>query len=152
MVLRDFSEKSPAFNFLVDATDISTRVLETAVRGVYKEEKIAAVPPRLKKEYIMVSKDRSRRRVRMTPELRECVRFRRLNFMEDDFGIGELVDILFCRNVIIYFDRLTQQRLLGKLYDHLIPGGFIFMGHSETLSGLNTSLVSVGPMVYRKPL
>jgi chemotaxis protein methyltransferase CheR len=64
----------------------------------------------------------------------------------------ELQDIIFCRNVIIYFDRPTQEKVLGRLCQHLIPGGYLFMGHSETLSRLDLPLVSVGPMVYRKPL
>ncbi len=152
MVLGEFGEKSPSFDFLVHATDISTRVLDTAIRGVYREEKVVTVPPALKQKFVMKSRDRDRKLVRIAPELRARVRFRRVNFMEDDFGVDEPVDILFCRNVIIYFDRNTQERLLKRLYDHLIPGGYIFMGHSETLSGLNTSLVSAGPMVYRKPL
>jgi chemotaxis protein methyltransferase CheR len=152
MVLSEFREQCPPFDFSVEATDISTRVLETARRGVYKEEKAATVPSVLKKKYFMVSKDKDRRLVRMVPELRTSVRFRRLNFMEDNFDIGGPVDILFCRNVIIYFDKPTQERLLNRLCGHLIPGGYMFMGHSETLSGLKTPLVSAGPMVYKKPL
>lgn len=152
MVLSEFREKCPSFDFSIEATDISTKVLEKASRGVYAEEKIATVPPVLKKKYVMVSKDRNKRLVRVAPELRVSVRFRRLNFMEDDFDIDAPVDIIFCRNVIIYFDKQTQERLLNHLCGHLIPGGYIFTGHSETLSGLNTPLVTVGPMVYKKPL
>lgn len=72
--------------------------------------------------------------------------------MESDFGMREPMDMIFCRNVIIYFDRQTQERLIHRLCSHLRSGGYIFMGHSETLSGLNVPLVPVGPMVYRKPL
>ncbi len=72
--------------------------------------------------------------------------------MDSDFGIKEPVDIIFCRNVIIYFDRPTQEKLLNRFCHHLIPGGYLFMGHSETLNGLGVPLVSAGPMVYRKPL
>lgn len=151
MVLSEFREKNPAFDFSIEATDISTRVLETAVRGIYKAEKIEPVPSALKRKYLMASRDKAKRLVRIVPELRTCVRFRRLNFLEDDFGAGQLRDIIFCRNVIIYFERTTQEMLLKRLCDHLVPGGYLFMGHSETLSGLNTPLVSVGPMVYRKP-
>lgn len=152
MVLSEFREKHHRFDFAIEATDISTRVLELAAEGIYKAEKTLPVPQTLKRKYIMTSKDKTRGLVRIVPELRASVRFRRLNFMEDDFGVGEMVDILFCRNVIIYFDRPTQEILLKRLCAHLIPGGFIFMGHSETLSGLNTPLVPAGPMVYRKPL
>lgn len=152
MVLGEFREKHPDFDFAITATDISTKVLDSAIRGVYREEKIAAVPPSLKKKYIMRSRDRNRKLVRIVPEIREKVGFKRLNFMEDDFGRKKQSDIIFCRNVIIYFDRTTQEGLLKRLCAHLVPGGYLFMGHSETLSGLDTPLVSAGPMVYRKPL
>lgn len=152
MVLSELAERHPAFDFVITATDISTRVLEAAIRGVYREEKASTVPPVLKKKYFMQSRDRSKKLVRMIPEIRDRVGFRRLNFMEDDFGRKEKSDIIFCRNVIIYFERATQERFLERLCDHLRPGGYLFMGHSETLSGFNRSLVSAGPMVYRKPL
>jgi len=82
------------------------------------------------------------------PELRERVRFRRLNFMEPDFGLREPVEVIFCRNVLIYFDRPTQQRLLNRFRRHLIPGGYIFLGHSESLYGLNMPLVQAAPTIY----
>jgi chemotaxis protein methyltransferase CheR len=71
--------------------------------------------------------------------------------MESDFGLRERMDVIFCRNVIIYFDRPTQERLLRRLCGHLLPGGYIFMGHSETLSGLRVPLYQVAPTVYRLP-
>lgn len=152
MVLNELAKKQPAFHFMVLATDISTKVLDKAIRGVYGQERIEAVPGALKKKYFMQSRDPKKHLVRVVPELRAAVRFRRLNFMDGDFGMREPMDIIFCRNVIIYFDKPTQERLLNRLCKHLIPGGYIFMGHSETLSGLNVPLVSVGSMVYRKHL
>lgn len=152
MVLSDFAARTPGFNFSVLATDISTAVLEKAVRGVYKEERLETVPQMYRKNYFMKSKDRAKGLVRVIPEVRSLVRFRRLNFLDHDFGMREQQDIIFCRNVIIYFDRPTQEKVLGRLCGHLIPGGYLFMGHSETLSSLELPLVSVGPMVYRKPL
>jgi chemotaxis protein methyltransferase CheR len=152
MVLSEFAARTPGFNFSILATDISTAVLEKAVRGIYKEERAETVPPELKRKYLMRSKDRGKRLVRVLPEVRSLVNFRRLNFLEHDFGMRELQDIIFCRNVIIYFDRPTQEKVLTRLCQHLIPGGYLFMGHSETLSSLDLPLVSVGHMVYRKPL
>jgi len=152
MVLSEFAARSPGFNFSLLATDISTSVLEKAVRGVYKEERVEAIPQEFKRKYFMRSKDRGKGLVRVVPELRALVKFRRLNFLDHDFGMRELQDIIFCRNVIIYFDRSTQEKVLGRLCKHLIPGGYLFMGHSETLSSLDLPLVSVGSMVYRKPL
>lgn len=152
MVLSEFAVHNPGFFFSILASDISTGVLEKAVRGIYKEERVETVPPEYKRKYLTKSKERSKKLIRIVPELRALVRFRRLNFLDHDFGMREHQDIIFCRNVIIYFDRPTQEKVLGRLCQHLIPGGYLFMGHSETLSSLDLPLVTVGPMVYRKPL
>jgi chemotaxis protein methyltransferase CheR len=125
--------------------------LEKARNAIYQESQVEPVPIELKRRYLLRSKDRTSRMVRIVPELREKVRFRRLNFMDDDFGMRDQLDIIFCRNVIIYFDRPTQERLLNKFHRHMKPGSFIFMGHSETLSGLDVPVVSVYPTVYRRP-
>jgi chemotaxis protein methyltransferase CheR len=125
-------------------------VLEKAHNAIYAESQVEPVPMELKKKYLLRSKDRSSGMVRIVPELREKVRFRRLNFMDDEFGMREPLDIIFCRNVIIYFDRPTQEKLLQRFYHNMKLGAFIFMGHSETLSGLDVPLVSVYPTVYRK--
>lgn len=152
MVLNEAGERRQGFHFFILATDISTNVLDRALSGIYREERIQAVPTSLKKKYFLRSIDRKQGLVRVVPELRSLVRFRRLNFQDADFGMREPMDIIFCRNVIIYFDRKTQEKLVNRLCDHLTPGGYLFMGHSETLSGLRVPLVSVGPMIYRKPL
>ena len=102
------------------------------------------------KKYLLRSRDRDERLVRIAPALRSRVAFRCLNFMEDEFGLREEFDVIFCRNVIIYFDRPTQQAMLERLCSHLAPGRFIFMGHSETLHGMNLPLVQVSPSVYRR--
>ena len=150
MVLSEFALANPGFDFQILATDISTRVLEKAKNAIYPEVLVEPVPLALKKKYLLRSKDRSSGTVRIVPQLREKVRFRRLNFMDEDFGMREQLDIIFCRNVIIYFDRPTQERLLRRFHQQMKPGAFIFMGHSETLSGLDVPLTSVFPTVYRK--
>lgn len=151
MVLAEYALKVQGFKFQILASDISTQVLERASMAIYDEEKVAPVPPSMRKRYLLRSKDRDKRRVRIVPELRATLSFRRINFMED-FGMREQMDIIFCRNVIIYFDRQTQERLLRRFGDHLHPGGYLFMGHSETLSGLALPYVPVAPTVYRKPV
>lgn len=150
MVLSDFQERTPGFQFQILATDISTRVLKKAGNAIYTEENVSPVPPAMKKKYLLRSRNHAEKLVRIVPELREKVKFRRLNFMDGDFGMREQMDIIFCRNVIIYFDRATQETLLNKFYRHLSPNGYIFMGHSETLSGLDVPLTMVHPTVYRK--
>ena len=150
MVLNEFAVSRPGFTFQILATDISTRVLDQARKAVYHEDLIAPVSPALRKKYLLRSKDRQSGLVRIVPQLRAKVKFRRLNFLDTDFGLREPLDIIFCRNVIIYFDRQTQNSLLQRFYDHMRPGGYIFMGHSETLNGLDVPLVGVAPAVYRK--
>lgn len=149
MVLTDYAEKNPGFRFQIMASDISTRVLDHSLKAIYEEEKVIPVPPSFKKKYLLRSKDRSQRLVRIVPELRRSVTFMRLNFMEE-FGLKDLMDVIFCRNVIIYFDRPTQEGLLNRFCRQIEPDGYIFIGHSETLTGMNIPLEQVAPTVYRK--
>ena len=149
MILSEFARSEPIL-FSIFATDISTRVLEKARGAIYEADKVAPIPEVLKKRYLMRSKDPGREVVRIVPELRNLVSFERLNFMDEDFDIRERFDIIFCRNVIIYFDRQTQEKLLNKFSRHLVKGGYVFMGHSETLNGLDVPLTMVHPTVYRK--
>jgi chemotaxis protein methyltransferase CheR len=108
------------------------------------------VPAALKRRYFLRSRDPGSDRVRVVPELRSLVQFRRLNFMDADYGIAEKADAIFCRNVIIYFDRPTQERILDKLAQHLVPGGYMFVGHAETLHDMNLPLAPVAPALYRR--
>ncbi len=150
MVLSSYGESVPGFDYRILATDVSTQVLAVAARGVYKEERTDAIPERIKKKYLLRSKDRSRETVRIVPELRGKVSFHRLNFMEETFGLRDHMDVIFCRNVIIYFEKETQERLVNQLCTHLLKDGFLFVGHSETLHGMTVPLVQAAPMVYRK--
>jgi len=150
MVLEEFREAGRDFNYGILGTDISTRALDHGRRAVYTEERIEPVPHGLRKKYFLRSKDRSSRLVRVRPELRRRVQFHRLNLMHDDYGIDDRFEVIFCRNVIIYFERPTQYRLLTHLYEYLVPGGYLFLGHSETLAGMELPLYSVAPTIYRK--
>jgi chemotaxis protein methyltransferase CheR len=150
MVLKEYQSVTADFRFDILGTDISTDVLERAVQGIYPAAKAEPIPSALKKKYLLKSKDPDNHTVRITPGLRALVRYRRLNFMDDDFGFREPFDIIFCRNVIIYFDRPTQERLLTKLVNNLAAGRYIFLGHSETLLGLNLPLKQMAPSVYRR--
>lgn len=149
MVLSEFARQSNGFTFNILATDISTQVLRMAIRAVYPETKIGPIPTEYRKRYLLRSKDRTRRLVRIGPEARSHVRFRRLNFMEE-FSFDDQLDIIFCRNVVIYFDRQTQERLFSRFCGKLVTGGYLFIGHSESLAGMNLPLEPVAPTVYRK--
>ena len=150
MVLDQFSRRARGFTFQVLGTDISTRVLETARDGIYHEERIEQIPLELRRSYFMKSRDRSRRLVRVVPELRAHVKFRRLNFMEDDFGMREKMDVVFCRNVLIYFDRPTQEAVINRICGHLHSGGYLFTGHSEPINGMKVPLTPVANTVSRR--
>lgn len=150
MVLSDYAEAIKRFDFSILATDISTRMLETAVRGIYEEQVVEPVPLEFKKKYLLRSKDRSRQVVRIRPELRMKIKFHRLNLMDSNFGLSHKMDILFCRNVIIYFDKPTTEKLIVKLCANLAPGGYLFMGHSELLDINRYPLVPVAPTIYQK--
>ena len=151
MVLGEYAEANPDINFeyVILATDISTSVLEQAKLAVYDRGRIDPIPVEVQRKYLLRSKNPSLKQSRIAPEVRAKVKFRRLNLM-DDFKMRESMDVIFCRNVIIYFDRPTQEELLLRLCGQLAPGGYLIMGHSETLSGLDLPLISAAPMVYRK--
>jgi chemotaxis protein methyltransferase CheR len=150
MVLNEYAETHPVFQFNVLATDICTTVLEKARMGIFRSELAEPVPWELRRKYFLRSRERASDLVRIVPELRERVEFRRLNFMDANYGLAEQADIIFCRNVIIYFDRATQVRILEKLVRNLAPGGYFFAGHSESLQGMDLPLVPAGLAVYRK--
>jgi chemotaxis protein methyltransferase CheR len=150
IVLSEYGLTHPGFRFRILATDISTRVLEKAEAGVYSTEVVSPVPASLKKKYLMASRDPGSDRVRVVPELRRLIEFRRLNFMDADYGIAEKADAIFCRNVIIYFDRETQEKVLQKLARQLVPRGYMFVGHAETLHDMDLPLAPVAPALYRR--
>lgn len=152
MVLSEFARlnSSVGLDYSILASDISTRVLETARRGIYAADRVAPVADSLRKKYLLKSRDKARGLVRITPELRNRVRFSRVNFMSDDFGFRESFDIIFCRNVVIYFDKRTQEGLFGRFCDSLHRGGYLFIGHSETLNGFDLPLVKSAQSVFRK--
>jgi chemotaxis protein methyltransferase CheR len=150
MVLSEYAQKHPGFQFSVLATDISTAVLDKAKKGIYKSEVVGPVPQILRRKFFMRSREPGSDLLRVVPELRAAVDFRRVNFMDADFALTETPEIIFCRNVIIYFDRPTQFRLLQKLTGLLAPGGYFFAGHSESLQGMDLPLTPVGTAVYRK--
>jgi chemotaxis protein methyltransferase CheR len=150
IVLSEYGLTHPGFRFRILATDISTRVLERAEKGVYSRDVVSPVPASLKKKYLMASRDPGSDRVRVVPELRRLIEFRRLNFMDADYGIAEKADAIFCRNVIIYFDRETQEKVLQKLSRQLVPRGYMFVGHAETLHDMDLPLAPVAPALYRR--
>lgn len=150
IVLNEFKEKNPQFDFTILGTDISSRVLNAAATGIYREEKVNTIPMSIKRKYFLRSKDRENPTVRIVSELRQKTRFHRLNFMDNSYDIRETFDIIFCRNVLIYFDRETQEKVINKLCQHLAPGGYFFLGHSESITNFNVPLRQVKPTIFTK--
>ena len=150
MVLNECALRFPGFRFSILATDISTKVLEQARLGIYEQKQAEAIPPHLREKYLMRSKDRSKKLVRIVPRIRSLVCFDRLNLMDEHLGLPQPADAIFCRNVIIYFEREEQEKLLGRLCRSLKPGGHLFLGHSETVVGFNLPLIRETSKVYRK--
>lgn len=143
--------KAPGlWDFRILATDISTRVLEQAARGLYPREKIEGVPSSFRGRYFRRSSGSGEKDAwEVHPSLKEIVTFRRLN-LQDAYPFKGQFDCIFCRNVMIYFDKKTQAKLVERMTEYLNPGGYFFVGHSESLTGLNRCLSYVKPAVYCK--
>lgn len=152
MVLSEYARENDGFDFEILATDISTRVLDHARMGIYEESRVDPVPTALRQRYLLKSKDASRGLVRLIPELRRKVSFHRLNFMDQDYRVKDHFEVIFFRNVMIYFDKPTQEAVINKLCRNLKPGGYLFVGHSESLAGLRIPVESVGSAIFRKPV
>jgi chemotaxis protein methyltransferase CheR len=150
IVLSEYASRSPGFDFSILATDISKQVLDEAKTAVYSTEKIEPIPMPLRRKYLLRSRDPERRVVRMAPEIREKIAFHKLNLAASSYPVPDGLDAIFCRNVLIYFDVPTQERLIGQFYDHLAPGGHLFMGHAEILNNPKVPLQYVAPTIYRK--
>jgi chemotaxis protein methyltransferase CheR len=150
MVLADASERGPRLRFTILGTDLSTEVLEVARRGVYDEKLIEPVPALMRRRYLLQSRNRESGLVRIAPALRARARFANLNLLAP-FTMRGAPHVIFCRNVLIYFDRPTQKRVLDRLCRLLAPGGYLFLGHSDSITGLNLPVAQRVPSVYRKP-
>jgi chemotaxis protein methyltransferase CheR len=132
------------------ATDLDTAVLATAAQGVYPLERFDHVPEALRKRYFLRGTGRHEGFARARPELRATIAFCQLNLCAADWNVPQKLDVIFARNVLIYFDRETQQAVIAKLCRNLNLGGYLFVSHSESLSGLDLPLTSVGSSCFRK--
>jgi chemotaxis protein methyltransferase CheR len=150
ILLKEYFENRKNNLFTIYATDISTDVLKAAIDGVYSMESVEVIPMHLKKKYLFKSKNPEKQEVRFCPEIRKQVNFSRINFMEDEYEIPGNLDAVFCRNVLIYFDKSTQEKVLYKISEKIKYGGYLFLGHSETIMGMNLPLEHVAATIYRK--
>lgn len=130
------------------ATDISSRVLTIARQGIYPPDRISAVPEKLRRKYLQRTPDGN---WQFTSTLRQEATFRRFNLMNERFPFKAPFQIIFCRNVMIYFDRPTRDGLVRRFHDHTEPGGYLFIGHSESLGQRNGLFNYIMPATYRRP-
>ncbi len=151
MVLADMQARGGRFEFAILGTDISTRVLEIARRAVYPEAFLGPVPERLRARWLMKGRaPASSGTMRVSQELRRRTRFGRMNLMDRSYPIDADVDVIFLRNVLIYFSREDQGAVISRMVDHLRPGGFLLLGHAEAMVGAGDAVEPVAPAVYRK--
>ena len=147
-------EKNPYFgqggDFKILATDISTKVLNMAKQGVYGPERVKDIPAQTLQRYFhKIDSGRGEKMYKVTDQMRNAIAFRRFNLM-DPLPFKGPLDLIFCRNVMIYFDKETIANLVDKYYKILAPGGYLFIGHSESLSGFKHPFKYVAPCIYLK--
>jgi chemotaxis protein methyltransferase CheR len=129
------------------ATDISGKVLDIAGEGAYYEENLKNLPPGYKKKYFSKTKDD---RFKVIPKVKNEVTFRHFNLMRENFPFKKPFHIIFCRNVMIYFDNKTRSELINKFHRHMVPGGTLFIGHSETIGREQNLYKYIQPAVYKR--
>ena len=132
------------------ASDISTRVLAKAAAGVYEDERVSQLPPDLVRRFFLKGRGTQSGKFKVRPHVAQMVNFRRINLMDETFPIRSALDVIFCRNVMIYFDRPTQTKLMEKFHRYLRPGGYLFIGHSESLQWIEHPFTYLKPTIYQK--
>ncbi len=151
ITLNEFKSINAGFDYSMLGTDISQNVLSKAAKGIYPLNKVDIIPIDLKKKYLLKSKDKINPTVKVRPELQKNLSLKYLNLMDSTYSnINEKYDVVFCRNVLIYFDRQTQESVINKLSSHVKQGGYFFIGHSESLTGMNVPLEHIKPTIFRK--
>lgn len=145
------AENVPTLPWQIEATDISHRILKKAVAGIYNQENVSRLPLAQVRTHLQRGVGPQEGNFRVKTRLRERVNFQHLNLLDGEPPFSEPFQIIFCRNVMIYFDRATQEELVARLSRKLVPGGYLFVGHSESLTHLKQPLRAVRPAVYQKP-
>jgi chemotaxis protein methyltransferase CheR len=150
MLLEEHRRAIRRQDYSILCTDLCTEVLGQAVHGVFPEAMIEPVDMEMRHRYVMQAKDPARPHVRIAPELRAKLSFARLNLMDDAYPVDSDMDLVFCRNILIYFDKPTQAKVLRQLCDHLRPGGYLFLGHSESIVGFDLPVTQMANTVFQR--
>ena len=147
MVVRD--ALNGGWDYQILATDLDSKVLATAASGIYPAERVSDLDPRLVRRSFLRGTGALQGKVRVKSELQAAISFQQLNLVKE-WSAGEPFDIIFCRNVVIYFDKPTQKQLFARFADSLVPGGYLYIGHSESLFQTTTAFELVGKTTYRR--
>lgn len=150
MVLADAAKKDPRFDWAIMGTDISRRVIGVAEKAIYSDAELAPVPAPMREAYLMAGRDGTADRARIIPELRARVRFAQLNLMDAPYSMDKELDLIFLRNVLIYFEPEVQVRVVKAISSHLRTRGYLIVGHSESMTVQQPHLMQVAPGVFRK--
>ncbi len=151
IVLAEHQRMTPAFDWTVTASDISRRMLDRCRLGIYDADRVQLPDPSWLRQYFRRGFGERDGLYRVKPELRQRVHTIAINLFQHDYPVAAGQDVIFCRNVMIYFDEASRQTLIERLYDQLAPGGRLFVGHAESLLGLRHRLRQVRPAVYERP-
>jgi len=149
MSIYEYFGTNSGYNMKILASDISTKVLSEAQMGIYPDDRLENIPPNIVRTYFQQGTGRQKGYLRVKPFLRDMIKFKRLNLM-DDFPFKSVFHFIFCRNVMIYFDKNTQERLVNKFYECMQPGAFLMIGHSESLTGVKHPFKYIQPSIYQK--
>lgn len=136
--------------FMVYGVDVSDQVLKKARKGIYPFSKANEIPRKFLRPFVLKSKDKEKPQLRIAPEIRIHTNFFYQNLMDDSYHLDHDMDVIFCRNTLIYFEKKNQEAIVRKLLRHLKPGGYLFVGHSESLVHMQIDLRQIKPTIYQK--
>jgi chemotaxis protein methyltransferase CheR len=150
MVMQDFARQNRGFSYEILASDISTQILQKAIQAIYPTDRAQDIPAHFRSKYLLKSKDNDAPKIRIISELRSKVKFDRINLIDDSLTLNQTQDVIFCRNVLIYFDRETQLKVIKTLLRNLRTGGLLFIGHSESLHFFDLPIKQIRPTIFVK--
>ncbi|MGB0370050.1 MAG: CheR family methyltransferase [Opitutales bacterium] len=150
MLLSDVCKKHPHFDYRILGTDICNAALKRSRNAIYNKREIEPIPEKTRQKYLLRGKDKNEGIYKIDPAITRRCSFQTLNFMEAPYPIKSKFHVIFHRNVLIYFDKPTQEHVVRNLVDHLLPDGILFIGHAESISGFNLPLKALGPTTFQK--
>lgn len=148
--LLDYFQDKPGWDLKIIATDIDTNVLSIAEKGSYKEERISPIKNEIRNKYFLTVSDGKTKEFQVKPNVKGLIEFKKLNLLESPYSFKESFDLIFCRNVIIYFDKQTQIKIFHEFEKVMSKDGILIIGHSETLFGISESFKFLGQTIYQK--